>query len=170
MCLVIIRPELTASPLTAAELDSANWLLQRESRISAALVRGLVPEYARLRAQWAKRYRGNDFEAVMPAVIAPENFRSLIGLAAVYVHPPIRDGAVYAGFLFGCTWDPEHGAGVLMKDTAPLVSTLMGRGRFRGIVRWRDTRRPSPRARHDLDGTIVVGMPGPALAGAAGEA
>ena len=36
---------------------------------------------------------------------------------AVNVHPIQHQGLPYAGFEFGCTWDDEHGLGVLMHGT-----------------------------------------------------
>jgi hypothetical protein len=38
----------------------------------------------------------------------------LIGLDSVSVHPLLKEGLPYIGYEFGCTWDDEHGLGVLM--------------------------------------------------------
>lgn len=53
----------------------------------------------------------------MPDVKSIEDFRDLIGLHAVNIHQVEKDGIPYAGFEFGCTWDAEHGLGVLMHGT-----------------------------------------------------
>lgn len=116
--LCIIHDPVTDTPLTRSGLVSANWVLSHEEEVSVALLRQLVPEYSRLRARWAARYRGDNFDAIMPAVSAADDFKILMGLSVVYVHPPLRDGVGCAGFLFGCIWDPEHGAGVLMRGTS----------------------------------------------------
>ena len=42
------------------------------------------------------------------------DFRRLTGLHAVHVHQVTKDGVPYVGFEFGCTWDDEHGLGILM--------------------------------------------------------
>ena len=50
------------------------------------------------------------------------DFRRLTGLHAVHVHQvalralndELADGVPYVGFEFGCTWDDEHGLGILM--------------------------------------------------------
>ena len=47
-------------------------------------------------------------------VKSQDDFRNLIGLHSVNVHPLQKDGMPYIGFELGCTWDPEHGLGVLM--------------------------------------------------------
>ena len=50
----------------------------------------------------------------MPDVSNIDDFRDLIGLHTVYIHQIDKNGVPYIGFEFGCTWDDEHGLGVLM--------------------------------------------------------
>jgi len=46
-----------------------------------------------------------------------------------------KDGIPYVGFEFGCTWDEEHGLGVLMHGTrtVEIGDTAMDCERRRGI-------------------------------------
>jgi hypothetical protein len=60
---------------------------------------------------------GDDGDTFMPAVCAPDGFRNLIGLHSVNLHQLAKDGLPYLGFEFGCTWDEEHGLGILMHGT-----------------------------------------------------
>ncbi|HLI65970.1 MAG TPA: hypothetical protein VKU90_06365, partial [Caulobacteraceae bacterium] len=53
----------------------------------------------------------------MPDLAGPDDLRRLIGLYAVDVHQVRNGAAPYLGFEFGCTWDDEHGLGVLMHGT-----------------------------------------------------
>lgn len=53
----------------------------------------------------------------MPDVSSGEDFRRLIGLHIVHVHQLLKEGIPYIGFEFGCTWDGEHGLGILMHGT-----------------------------------------------------
>ncbi|HET7543890.1 MAG TPA: hypothetical protein VFK05_28660 [Polyangiaceae bacterium] len=50
----------------------------------------------------------------MPSVQRAEEFHSLLGVHTIYVHQIQHAGLPYVGFAFGCTWDIEHGLGVLM--------------------------------------------------------
>ena len=50
----------------------------------------------------------------MPDVTNPEDFRRLIGLHAMTIHPFLKDGMSYVGLFFVCEWDTEHGLGVMM--------------------------------------------------------
>jgi hypothetical protein len=53
----------------------------------------------------------------MPDITTGEDLRPLIGLHSVNVHPLKKNGMPYLGFEFGCTWDEEHGLGVLTHGT-----------------------------------------------------
>jgi hypothetical protein len=93
-------------------------LLGHESAVHAAVIRAIVRAYPDLSG-------GCDFCADdeaeedalrakrAPPVRRPEDLRALIGLIQVHVLPVARSGLAYVGFEFDCTWDGEHGLGVL---------------------------------------------------------
>jgi hypothetical protein len=56
-----------------------------------------------------KAVYGNDLLDINNA----ENFKDLLGLSIVHVMPSDKDDFAYLGFEFGCTWDEEHGLGVM---------------------------------------------------------
>ena len=56
-------------------------------------------------------------EELLPMLTTPGDLQQLIGLYVVNVHQIAKDGIPYLGFEFGCTWDQEHGLGVLMHGT-----------------------------------------------------
>jgi hypothetical protein len=99
------------SPLTERERSSAQWLLDHEAEVASAVLAGLLAEYPRLQELYG--YEGEERETFMPDVSSTEDFRQLIGLHDVYVHQVLKDGLPYVGYEFGCTWDGEHGLGVL---------------------------------------------------------
>ncbi len=103
------------SPLTPAELASVQWLLDSEAKQAAAVVNGVWAAYPRL--QEAYGYVGADRDAFMPNLKSPADFRDLIGLLNVNIHPLMKDGLPYIGYEFSCAWDEEHGLGVLMHGT-----------------------------------------------------
>ncbi|MCE9658374.1 MAG: hypothetical protein K8R60_07425 [Burkholderiales bacterium] len=83
---------------------------------------------ALLKALWAKYpelqhlYACDEEEMAkyLPDVNDVQGFRHLIGLHCIHVHPLEADGMPYAGYELGCTWDAEHGLGVLMHGTKVL--------------------------------------------------
>jgi hypothetical protein len=94
------------------------YLLGHEPAIHAAVVRAIVRAYPDLSS-------GCDFCAedeaeeetlrarLAPPVRRPQDLGTLIGLVQVHVLPVARSGTAYIGFEFDCTWDGEHGLGVL---------------------------------------------------------
>jgi hypothetical protein len=102
------------SPLRPEELALVNWALEHERAMRDALVSALLDGYAVLR----DRYAGSlDRPEQMPVVDTVDGFRALVGLHGLNVHPIACGGVPYVGFELGCTWDDEHGLGVLMHGT-----------------------------------------------------
>jgi len=99
------------APLRADEVELVRWAIRHEREMQNALLAALLPRYAALRADYADAIED---ERLMPPVRDVEGFRPLIGLHSLYVHQIEKAGRPYVGFGFGCTWDVEHGLGVLM--------------------------------------------------------
>jgi len=59
-------------------------------------------------------FLGDEFASLMPALTATEELALLIDLRHVHIHPWSKDGIGYVGLQFGCTWDQEHGLGLMM--------------------------------------------------------
>lgn len=78
----------------------------------------------------------------MPDIRTADDLHSLIGLSSVNVHQVQKDGIPYTGFEFSCTWDEEHGLGVLMHGTR----TVQIGGADTAILLWiaeEDAQRPA---------------------------
>ena len=58
-----------------------------------------------------------DFAEDFPTITNEDDLKRNVGLYAVNIHQVNSDGVPYVGFEFGCEWDDEHGAGVLMHGT-----------------------------------------------------
>jgi hypothetical protein len=95
------------SPLTEDELASVQWLLDHEGSIASALLSALLAEYPKLQED----YNDDQREEYMPDVSCADDFRALIGLHHVHVHPLVKDGIPYFGYEFGCTWEENTVSG-----------------------------------------------------------
>jgi hypothetical protein len=116
MVTIIVDPEGgEQSPLTEQELANVQWCLDHEAEVASAVLKGLLAAYPGLQQLYG--YEGAEREEFMPDVSSTEDFRQLIGLQNVHVHSLRKDGIPYVGYEFGCTWDGEHGLGVLMHGT-----------------------------------------------------
>jgi hypothetical protein len=113
---IVFAPEGRGNePLNDAEIASVFWVVENEALISKALLESLLKAYPRMQEQYG--YSDQEKAELMPEVTSPGDFRSLIGLSAVNIHQVQKEGIPYAGFEFGCTWDEEHGLGILMHGT-----------------------------------------------------
>lgn len=106
------------SPLTEQELASVNWFLENERSVSDAAKVAIFQKYPDLQDSYG--YSAREKAEFMPDISSAEDLASLIGLYAVHVHQIEKDGMPYIGLEFGCTWDDEHGLGVLMHGTRPV--------------------------------------------------
>jgi hypothetical protein len=110
---IVVEPEGgKESPLTEQDHASVQWWLDHEAEVASAVLAGLLAEYPRLQQLYG--YEGAERETCMPDVSRTEQFRQLIGLHNVHFVPLLKEGLPYVGYEFGCTWDGEHGLGVLM--------------------------------------------------------
>lgn len=113
---IVFAPEGRGNePLTNLEISTINWVIEHEVSMSEALLLSLLKEYPLLQSQYD--YSGKEKAELMPDIKSDEDLRSLIGLSSVNVHQVLKDGIPYVGFEFVCTWDEEHGLGVLMHGT-----------------------------------------------------
>jgi len=106
------------SPPGEQEHACVQWVLDHEAEVASAVMEGLLAAYPGL--QQVYDYEAEEREEVMPDVSSTGDFRRLIGLHNVHVHQLLKDGIPYVGYEFGCTWDGEHGLGVMMHGTRVL--------------------------------------------------
>jgi hypothetical protein len=65
-----------------------------------------------------KKYHGPRFEVLRAQGIPllytpPKDVKSELGLSSVLISNEVYDGMALFGFEMGCSWDEEHGAGIL---------------------------------------------------------
>jgi hypothetical protein len=101
-------------PLSAQEQNLIAWFEHNEPSVSEAVKQAIIswcsPECA---ARTGEFDFGDDF----PVVESASDLKRCIGLYSVNIHKTDHGGVPYMGYEFGCTWDEEHGLGVLMHGT-----------------------------------------------------
>lgn len=102
------REAQTPSPEQARAFQQ---LLKEESAIAATVLLAIFEDYPKQRGLYGY---DNDLAAeIMPDIERPNQLRDLIGLSNVHILHEATQGVSYLGFEFGCTWDDEHGLGVI---------------------------------------------------------
>jgi hypothetical protein len=117
-------------PPAAEQANAVRYLLAHEEAIRDALLGAIFEEYPVIR----ERLLGQGFvdASDMPALQRPDQLKSHIGLATVHVLPVVKKDAAYIGFEFGCTWDDEHGLGVMTHQGRIVDLPRMGIGKVNG--------------------------------------
>ena len=97
-----------------AHLRSYHFLLKEQDKIQANILAALFSWYPSLREE----FEGQD-EAVMATVPPVQDsgaFKNMISLNAIHFHHVFKDDYAYTGYEFTCSWDEEHGLGVMMHN------------------------------------------------------
>jgi hypothetical protein len=116
---IVFAPEgRDEKELTCEERRLVDRFIENEPETSKSLLAYLVKEYSRLQAQYG--YTGRDKKQLMPDIRSESDLQALIGLHTVHIHQIPNNGVPYAGYEFGCTWDDEHGLGILMHGRRPV--------------------------------------------------
>jgi hypothetical protein len=92
-------------------INAYNYLMEFQDQIQENILDALLKEYRSLQEMYG--YDEEDAAALMPDITDVLQFRKLIGLSAVHLLNVSRDDIAYVGYEFGCTWDAEHGLGVM---------------------------------------------------------
>lgn len=97
--------------LTIEHENGINYLETNQKEILQSILTELLKVYP----QWQKdyNYSEEDKPDFMPDVMEIKGFASLISPAAVYITSVFKENLPYIGFLFSCSWDSEHGLGVM---------------------------------------------------------
>jgi len=107
-------PDVTRIP-SATQGNALTYQIQNANHVFASILERLFPYYQEMRPRYLE-YLGDAAERLMPAINQPQGLSPLIDLRQVHIHPWEKSGVGYVGLQFGCTWDVEHGLGVMMHD------------------------------------------------------
>lgn len=92
---------------TPASSAAIQFLLNHETDVQGILLQALVDNYPNVLEAFC-----HDEE--LPVINSVADLKSNIVLNTIHIVGVEKDGYAYLGFQFGCTWDDEHGAGVMM--------------------------------------------------------
>lgn len=116
-------------PPSAAQRAAYAYLLAHESAVTAAILARVLRAYPKLRATYHKDYDIDpnekpeyadeldelfDDHKPLPVIRHAKDLRKVMGLAWIHVLDVEKAGVAYVGFELGCSWDDEHGAGLMM--------------------------------------------------------
>jgi len=127
--LSVVATDGSATP-TPEQAAAFEYLLANQNAVRDMLVAAIVEEYPLLRDNVLAG--GIVDAAEMPDLTSPDDLKTRVGLAVVHILQTARDGVAYTGFEFGCTWDDEHGLGVMMHRDRVIEFPENGVGKVNG--------------------------------------
>jgi hypothetical protein len=109
------------APLAPDEIARVRWLIEHQAEIHESVRLAVFRAYPGIRKE-VRAGHNEEVEAnrLAPPIDSPEGLRSLMGVVSFYVHHIEKPGPPYIGIELGCTWDDEHGLGVLLHGATAL--------------------------------------------------
>jgi hypothetical protein len=105
-------PEASRYP-SESQAAALRFNLEHGDRVTDAVLMATRQYYDEIRPRYVD-FLGADVGELMPVLSDANELRELIDLAHVHIHPWTTAGIAYVGLQFSCTWDREHGLGVMM--------------------------------------------------------
>jgi hypothetical protein len=96
------------------------WVVEHQAAAHDAMLERLFDEYPGIREQYKGSFGKEERKKVLPKIRFPAQLKELVGIHSIQVHPIAKDGKPFIGVELGCTWDAEHGLGVLLHGPTPL--------------------------------------------------
>lgn len=112
---VIILDELNDDPNPNKEqLLAIDYLSNNPEKIKTALLKAVEANYAELKDTYGYNEEDEDDQLFFPSIESLEDYRNVFGIGNVFIHVSNKDGLAYIGFEGGCSWDEEHGLGIVL--------------------------------------------------------
>lgn len=89
-----------------------HYIVENQNTIRDTVLEVLFRNYKDLQEYYG--YEGEELERFMPDINEINELKNLIGLLNVHIMNVYKDGMAYFGLEFDCTWDEEHGFGVMI--------------------------------------------------------
>lgn len=104
--MVVENPEVSDEHVNAYK-----YLVEHQFIIRDKILSFLMVEYPRLKQLYD--LDSEEERMRMPNIDNKDQFKNLVGLSVVHLLNVCKDKIVYVGYEFGCTWDDEHGLGIM---------------------------------------------------------
>jgi hypothetical protein len=97
-------------PPAPEQIAAYAYFKENQAQVTQAIMAALLKDYRNIRRQWLK----HDPDLELPEINSADEMRKHVGLGTLHMFDVARNGLAYFGLELGCTWDEEHGAGVIL--------------------------------------------------------
>lgn len=92
--------------------EAYEYILYHQSELLGNIMSSLLSEYSKMQDEYG--YDDDEIDEYMPNVNSIHEFCKLMRPKRIYILDVEKDTLSYIGFSFSCSWDDEHGYGVMM--------------------------------------------------------
>ncbi|WP_426476015.1 DUF6985 domain-containing protein [Chryseobacterium sp. CBSDS_008] len=96
---------------TLEQQNGLDYLKENQEKILKNILNELLKQYPELQQTYG--YQEGDKRDFMPDINDISGFSDLLSPTCFYVTSVVKDGYPYIGFGFTCSWDSEHGLGIM---------------------------------------------------------
>lgn len=107
-----IGGDKTVNNLEIKHKEAYEYILHHQSELLEKILLSLLSEYSNMQDEYG--YDDDEIEKYMPSVNCIHDFSKLMLPKRIYILDIEKDNLSYIGFSFSCSWDDEHGYGVMM--------------------------------------------------------
>ena len=107
-------------PLSDREVSLVKWVIDNQATVHEAMLERLVEEYPTMRAEALDWFEEDETQKVLPEIHVPNQLKDIVRISSINVHQIEQDGKPFIGVELGCTWEAEHGVGILLHGDKPL--------------------------------------------------
>jgi hypothetical protein len=100
------------SPPSNAQERAFCFVRDNDEVLRNKILKAIFEEYPKMRETF-REFLGEELDQQMPELRESSELKRLIGLSTVHISDVEKEGVAYVGFEFGCTWEEEHGLGVM---------------------------------------------------------
>ena len=107
----VITPEDKQVSPSSQQAAAYQHLIEQQEAIRDAILQIIFTNYHQWQEEYS--YKDEDIEEFMPNIERIDQLKPLMGLSTARIFSISKNDLAYVGFEFGCTWDDEHGLGVM---------------------------------------------------------
>lgn len=101
-------------PLSDREVSLVKWVIDSQAVVHDAMLEKLFEGYPSMREEALDSFDEDEAERMLPKIRFPNQLKDIVGILSINVHKLEQDGKPFIGVELGCTWEAEHGVGILL--------------------------------------------------------
>jgi hypothetical protein len=109
-----------SAPLLDHEIELVKWVVDHQAAVHDAMLEKLFERYPAIRLETLGLFSKDEARKVLPKIRFPEQLKELVGISSINVHQIEKDDIPFIGVELGCTWEVEHGVGILLHGSTSL--------------------------------------------------